>query len=206
MESQVFILSGNGVLDERCPEASGQQATLVLFRDESGAVSFNTSEAGLHVLQAILQDAVVVGSDAELRGLRDCCDLTAFHATVLGRAGLCVYGPDFVFKDNVEKCKAYIRDVARSKLLMKYGREVPPLIQPLLHKVFFDRKFSSSELSWIAGHSKAFAVWRCVSGAEVQPILIGPGQTEILSNVKATCEIYSVNVKEVHALAELPNW
>jgi len=133
VESQVFILSGNGVFDECCPEARGQQATLVLFRDESGAVSFNTSEAGLHVLQAILQEAVVVGSDAELRGLRDRCDLTEFHATVLGRAGLCVYGPDFVFKDNVEKCKAYIRDVARSKLLMKYGREVPPFIQPLLH-------------------------------------------------------------------------
>ena len=153
-----------------------------------------------------MRDAVVVGSDAELHGLCDGCDPKEFHAAVIGRAGLCVYEPDSVFMDNVEKCKTYIRDVARSKLLMKYGKAALPLAQPLRHRVFFERKFSADEMSWVTEHSKAVAIWRCITGAEVQPIFFGSGQPEILAAVKAVCELHAVRVNEVHALTELPTW
>jgi len=203
--AQVFILSSPGVFDELCPEASGRQAALVLFRDENGAISFN-SELGQQVLRTILRGAVMVGSDAELNSFCDGCDPKEFHAAVLGFAGLCVYGPDTVFMDNVKKCKTYIRDVARSKLLMKYGKAALPLAQPLLHHVFFERKLSADELSWVTEHSKAVAIWRCIAGAEVQPIFFGHGQQEILTALKACCELQSVNLTEVRSLTELPTW
>jgi len=206
LAAQLFILSSKAALDEICPEVRGLQTALVLFRDERGPLSFNTSEPGQHVLRAIFRGAAVVRGDGELFGFCDACDLKQFHATVLGRAGLCVYGPDSAFMDNVEKSKAYIRDHARSKLLMKYGREASLPAQPLLHQVFFDRRLSDKEMGWLAEHSKAIAIWRCVTGAELQPILSGPGQTEILAAVKAVCEVHSVEVNEVQELAELPNW
>lgn len=89
---------------------------------------------------------------------------------------------------------------------MKYGREASLPAQPLLHQVFFDRRLSDKEMGWLAEHSNAIAIWRCVTGAELQPILSGPGQTEIIAAVKAVCEVHSVEVNEVQALTELPNW
>lgn len=206
MISQAFVLTERGLLGTETSGATDVEASLFVYRNATGAISFLSDDIGRKFVDSLLSGACVVTARGAIVPYDQGPSIEAFLAVAISRSGICFYGPDDIFLSEVQKVSDYFTAQQKAGLYKKYGRsfDVPP--RPILDTIGIEGLRTAISIDWLLTHCRAFTAWRCITGAERQPLIFGRDRQSKLDALAALCDTYHVGLTPVDTVQSLPNW